>query len=203
MSVPAQTIEQLMSSARQGDPVALDRLLGLYRNYLQLLAQAQCGDRLARRLSPSDAVQETLLRAVKNFSRFRGETEVELVTWLRRILARFLSDQSRRARARKRDVGRELSCELFFDRSSNQLAQLAATNQASPSELVSQREQGVLLADALAKLPPDYRDVIVLRHLERAGFAEIAERLGRSSAAVRMLWARALERLRRELEHLA
>jgi RNA polymerase sigma-70 factor (ECF subfamily) len=202
MSVPSQTIEELMCNARQGDQAALDRLLDLYRNYLYLLARARIDVQLARRLTPSDAVQETLLRAFKNFSRFRGDTEVELVAWLRRILARSLADQLRQARSLKRDVRREASWRAGFDRSSDQLAQLAIANQASPSELVSNREQSVILADALAKLPHDYREVIVLRHLERAEFAEIAQRLGRSSGAVRMLWARALERLRRELEQL-
>jgi RNA polymerase sigma-70 factor (ECF subfamily) len=61
----------------------------------------------------------------------------------------------------------------------------------------------VILADALARLPGDYRDVIVMRHLEEAPFAEIALKMGRSSGAVRMLWVRGLERLRSELEDLS
>jgi RNA polymerase sigma-70 factor (ECF subfamily) len=166
------------------------------------LARTQIDLQLARRLTPSDAVQETLLRAFKNFSRFRGATEAELVAWLRRILARSLADATRQARSQKRDVQREQHWRAGFEQSSQQLAQLAAGDQTSPSEIVSRREQSVLLADALAGLPKDYREVIVLRHLERVEFAEIAERMGRSAGAVRMLWARALERLRRELQHL-
>jgi RNA polymerase sigma-70 factor (ECF subfamily) len=77
---------------------------------------------------------------------------------------------------------------------------LAADQRGTPSELAIRREQSVVLADALARLPDDYREVIVLRHLERIEFSEVAARMGRSSGAVRMLWARALERLRVELE---
>lgn len=202
MSPSADRIEQFVAQARGGDRTALDSLLDAYRNYLHLLARTQIDLRLARRLTPSDAVQETLLRALKNFSRFRGSTEGELVAWLRRILARTLADQTRQARAAKRDVQRDEAWRLRFERSSQHLAQLAAARQTSPSEIASQREQSVLLADALARLPDDYREVIVLRHLERIEFAEIAARMDRTNGAVRMLWARALERLRKELEQL-
>ena len=40
----------------------------------------------------------------------------------------------------------------------------------------------MLLADALAGLPPDYREVIILRNLERLRFEEVAARMGRSPA---------------------
>jgi RNA polymerase sigma-70 factor (ECF subfamily) len=62
------------------------------------------------------------------------------------------------------------------------------------------REDEILLADALAELPADYRDVIVIRHIEGLPFEEVAQRMGRSAGAVRMLWLRALKRLREVLE---
>jgi RNA polymerase sigma-70 factor (ECF subfamily) len=62
---------------------------------------------------------------------------------------------------------------------------------------VSDREQGVLLADAIAQLPPDYREVVVLRHLEELPFAEVAARMERTVDSVQKLWVRALVNLRR------
>jgi RNA polymerase sigma-70 factor (ECF subfamily) len=56
------------------------------------------------------------------------------------------------------------------------------------------------VADALAELPVDYRDVIVLRHIEGLPFEAVAERMGRSTGAVRMLWLRALKVLRETLQ---
>jgi RNA polymerase sigma-70 factor (ECF subfamily) len=56
------------------------------------------------------------------------------------------------------------------------------------------------LADALSQLPGDYREVIVLRNLEGFSHEEVARRMGRSVAAVRMLWVRALARLRQTIE---
>jgi RNA polymerase sigma-70 factor (ECF subfamily) len=195
-------VEHLVAAARTGDTAALDQLLALYRNYLHLLARTQLDMKLARRLAPSDAVQETLLRALKRFAQFRGETEAELVAWLRRIMARTLADNARHAVSLKRNIGREVALQAGVEQSSQCLARFASQQQPSPSEMADQREQSVLLADALAKLPPVYREVIVLRHFERIEFTEIAARLSRSAGAVRMLWARALERLRKELDRL-
>jgi RNA polymerase sigma-70 factor (ECF subfamily) len=57
----------------------------------------------------------------------------------------------------------------------------------------------VILADALGQLPEDYREVIILRHLEALPFAEVAARMGRSEDSVQKLWVRALASLRRSL----
>ena len=58
----------------------------------------------------------------------------------------------------------------------------------------------MLLADALERLPADYREVFILRNLEHVPFDEIAARMGRSPGAVRMLWTRAMDRLSQMLE---
>ena len=55
------------------------------------------------------------------------------------------------------------------------------------------------LADHLAKMPSDYRDVIVLRNLQKLSFEEIGQRMERSSGAVRMLWLRAIKQLREQM----
>jgi RNA polymerase sigma-70 factor (ECF subfamily) len=70
---------------------------------------------------------------------------------------------------------------------------------STPSQHAARREQAVLLADALGKLPDDYREVIILRHLEGLPFAEVAGRMGRSEDSVQKLWVRALANLRRTL----
>ena len=51
----------------------------------------------------------------------------------------------------------------------------------------------MLLADALAELPDDYRQVILLRHIEGLPFEDVAQRMDRRRGAVRMLWLRALK----------
>ena len=70
------------------------------------------------------------------------------------------------------------------------------TSQTSPSEAATRREQAVLFADALARLPDDHREVIALRHLEGLTFSAVAGRMGRTVDSVETLWLRALARLR-------
>jgi RNA polymerase sigma-70 factor, ECF subfamily len=192
--------EQLLQQARTGCRDAQGRLLELYRNYLRLLARTQIDMTLRVRLDPSDLVQETLLEAHRDFRNFLGTSEKELVAWLRRILVRNLADQVKRHKAQVRDWGRQESLEALLDRSRSAAERALAKGISTPSAQAARREQGVLLADALARLPADYRDVIVLRNLEHLKFDEIAARMDRSAGAVRMLWSRALEKLGRLME---
>ncbi|HVT26616.1 MAG TPA: sigma-70 family RNA polymerase sigma factor [Lacipirellulaceae bacterium] len=190
----------LISRARGGSRSSLGTLLEQYRNYLAVLATTQIEKRLQPRVSPSDIVQETMLRAHKNFGQFRGTTEQELLAWLRQILvnnlARFVEQHMMAAR---RDVRREVSIErlgVALEQSTIQLAALVPSQGKSPSMAVQQREEAVVLADRLAQLPDDYREVLVLRNLQGLPFDDVAQRIGRSVGATRMLWLRAIEKLR-------
>ncbi|MGO9923384.1 MAG: sigma-70 family RNA polymerase sigma factor [Isosphaeraceae bacterium] len=187
--------ELLLVQARDGDAAAQGQLLELYRNYLRLMARTLINQPLRIRLDASDLVQETFLKAHREFSGFLGSTEPELVAWLRQILVRSLADQVRQHRAKRRDYRREEPMEVLLDRSSLAIQAQLATPLSSPSAHSSKREQAVLLADALEKMPADYREVFLLRNLERIPFDEIARRMNRSSGAVRMLWARAIKKL--------
>jgi RNA polymerase sigma-70 factor (ECF subfamily) len=152
------------------------------------------------RLDASDLVQDTLLKAHREFAGFLGSTEPELIAWLRQILVRSLSDQVKRHRAGKRDVRREEALEVMLDRSSAAVQQALAAPVSSPSSIASRREQAVLLADALEKLPSDYREVFIARNLEHIPFDQIAARMGRTSGAVRKLWTRTMLSLKKMME---
>lgn len=195
--------QQLLTQARQDGPRCLGRLLQFYYNYLRLLASAQIGNKLQARVSPSDVVQETFLDAHRNFGRFRGHTEREFLAWLRRILTNNLARLvERHVLAEKRDVRREVSIDQFgvvIEQSTARLEQMLADRAQSPSAVVAGREYAVILADKLAEMPADYREVIVLRHVHALSFTEVAERLERSSGAARMLWLRAIAHLRQQL----
>jgi RNA polymerase sigma-70 factor (ECF subfamily) len=196
--------EQLLRLAQAGDEAARGRLLLLYRNYLLLLARLQIGRRLQGKVDPSDLVQETFLKAHRDFGQFRGGTEGQLVGWLRQILALTVAYQVRHyCGTQRRDVRleRELAAEL--DQSSLVLDRALVAPGSSPSEQAARREQAVLLADALERLPEDYRSAIVLHHLEGLSFPEVARRMGRTLASVEKLWIRALGRLHRSLGDLS
>jgi RNA polymerase sigma-70 factor (ECF subfamily) len=192
--------ETLLGQARAGDESALGRLLGRYGDYLALLARLQIGRRLQGKADPSDLVQETFLRAHRDFAHFRGAGEAELVSWLRQILAANLAGLVRRyLGTRRRDVRLERRLASELEESSRALDGGLLAGQSTPSERAARREQAVLLADALAQLPEHYREVIILHHLEGLSLARVASRLDRTEDSVEKLWTRALLQLRRAL----
>ena len=144
-------------------------------------------------------MQQTLLEAIKAFPQFRGSTEAELTAWMRQILAHALAHEIRRYYGTaKRDIAQEVSLDAALAQSSQRLGSMLAESESSPSQQAVRRELDVLLADVLARLPDDYRDVLIFRHLENLSHEEIAARMNRSPGAVRMLWVRALAALREE-----
>jgi RNA polymerase sigma-70 factor (ECF subfamily) len=189
-----------IEQARGGDVEALARLLESYRNFLSLLARTWTDRALQGKVDASDLVQETLLKAHGNFDQFRGVTEPEIVAWLRQILVRNLTDMTRRYRRDARQVSRERSLDAMLDRSSQAMSRMLAGNLTSPSQSVSRREMRVVLADAMAALPEDYREVLFLRNLQELDWEEVARRMNRTPGAVRMLWTRALRELRPLIE---
>jgi RNA polymerase sigma-70 factor (ECF subfamily) len=195
--------EQLLGLARGGDGRALGQLLELYRGYLALLARLQVGGKLQRKVDASDLVQETFLEAHRDFPQFQGKTEKELVNWLRQILASTLADLVRHyAGTQRRNLRLERDLAAELEQSSRLLDRSLVVAHSSPSEQAARREQAVLLADALERLPAHYREVVILCHLEGLSFPEVARRMGRTLDSVKHLWARALARLRRSLGEL-
>jgi RNA polymerase sigma-70 factor (ECF subfamily) len=201
MAEADSAVSRLIRDARRDRPGALGQLLDSYRNYLRLLARTGIDASLQGKADPSDLVQETLLKAHENFGQFRGRTEAELAGWLRAILARNLTDLVRQYHlAKARKVGRERSLDRILDSSSEALDRLLAGNGPTGSDSAQRRELGVVLADAFADLGDDHREVLVLRSLEEHAWDEVARRMGRTTGAVRMLWARALRELRPLIE---
>jgi RNA polymerase sigma-70 factor (ECF subfamily) len=187
-----------MSGPTAPEPSAAD--LERYRSWLAILARVHVEARYQAKFDPSDVVQQTLLEAVRAWPDFRGRTEAELAAWLRQILAHVLLHEIRRYRGtRQRDVRREVSLEQSLEESSRCLGQLLAASDTSPSDRLEKHDQELRLAEALARLPEDYQRVILLRNIEGLSHDEVAQRMDRGVGAVRMLWVRALARLRDQM----
>jgi len=187
----------LLDQARAGDGSALGRLLESYRGYLTVLAGVQIGRRLQGKVDAADVVQEAFLGAARDFGQFRGASEAEFLGWLRQVLVSVLANLVRHYQGtQRRNVRLECRLAAELDQSSQALDRGLAAAQSSPSQQAARREQSVLLADALARLPEEWRDVLILRHLEGLTFPEVARRLGRTVDSVKKQWPKALARLR-------
>lgn len=192
--------EELLTKALAGDQSALGDLLEHYRQYLTVLARIHVNRQVQAKMGASDLVQEAFLNAHRSFGEFRGQTQSELVAWLRKVLAACVVDYvHRRYARRRRDVRLEERLEADLDKSAQHLRSAVAATHSSPSQIAVRREQVVEFANALERLPKSYRSVILLRHVDGLPFADIAKLMGRSVDSVQKLWIRGLDRLRREL----
>ena len=196
----ASNPDALLRSAQQGDPNALGKLLARYHEYLRLLARMEIDRRLQGKVDPSDLFQETFMDAPRDFRQFRGNSEPELAQWLRQIMANKAAMLMRRYHgSQKRDVRLERELQDEFNSSSQAIGSVLADSGTSPSMRAARREEAVLLANALGRLPADYREVMILHHLQGKSMDEVALVMGRSLDSVRKLRSRAIIKLRSTL----
>jgi RNA polymerase sigma-70 factor (ECF subfamily) len=187
-----------LAGARAGSKEAIGAALEACRGYLLGIAERELDADLRAKGGASDLVQDTFLEAQRDFGGFRGKTEADLLAWLRRLLLNNLANFARTYRqTAKRQLDREVR--LPTDGESGGHSVLPADD-PSPSARVREGEDTAALNEALARLPEDYRRVLSLRYLEGLPFDEIAVRMGRSPAALRKLWARAVDRMQTEME---
>jgi len=194
----AGQLDQWLADARAGSREALGQVLEACRHYLLVVANQQVPPTLAAKLAPSDLVQETFLKAHREFAQFQGQSEAELLAWLRRILLNSLVSFNRQYQATdKRQLGREVS---IGDAELGELENGIVSEAESPSAQAMAREQDQALQRALERVPEQQRQLIRWRNYERLSFEEIGQRTGQSAEAARKAWVRAVKQLREMLE---
>ena len=147
--------------------------------------------RLARYLTRNDAdaedvVQEAFLRALKYFGGFRGEAD-QSCAWLLAIVRNTTHTWQRRHRA-------DASTAEF-----DETVHSEAITDEDPGSVLSRRDLRETLADVLDRLPPDFREVIVLREVEGLSYKEISEVVDVPVGTVMSRLARARKRLQQAL----
>jgi RNA polymerase sigma-70 factor (ECF subfamily) len=194
---PPSRVERLIDAARSGDPDALGELLSSYRRYLVFLARTGLHHHLQGKADPSDIAQEVCLAAHGNIEDFRGKTAEEFAGWLRGILTNTVAMHVRKyLGTAKRDPRLERRLNQSFASAMGFLQSEIAGDVTTPSQQFARNEAFLQLAAALETLPDDYRQVIVLRHLDGLPFAEVAQAMGRSVDSVEKLWVRGLAKLK-------
>jgi RNA polymerase sigma-70 factor (ECF subfamily) len=179
-----------LERALQGDAQALGELLESFRPYVAVILHSFRDERLQARVDNSDLIQDAFLEAHRSFAAFRGQTVGELVMWLRRIVLRSAGHTLRSfVGTGKRDPSREQALE--------DADEMLVDSGSSPSAQAIRHEQSLRMAEALARLPEDMQQVLLGRHVDVLPYAVLAEQMGRSEAALRVLYVRALEELRK------
>jgi RNA polymerase sigma-70 factor (ECF subfamily) len=191
MDEAPQDLGTWLSAARSGSLEALGQALEGCRRYLLQIAQQQLNPDLQVKGGASDLVQETFLEAHRVFPRFQGTSQVELRAWLRQLLLHRAAKLGRRYRTTQK---RRLSRETALEEGAPSLSV-----EVTPSGMAIAHELEQALQHALEHLPEDYRRVISLRYQEGRSFEEIGRLMQRTPNAVRLLWLRAIERVKLEL----
>lgn len=147
---------------------------------------AQCRRLLGDPSDAADATQEVYLRVVRSVLGFRGDSAFG--TWLHRVTINVCMT-ALRARGDVRARGQSAG---LLDASFDDLA----SADASPEERVTRADLARRTAKALAELPEDAREVVVLRDVQGLSTRETAELLGVTEGAVKVRLHRAHARLR-------
>lgn len=149
---------------------------------------------LVSKIDPEDIVQETMLKAWRSRARFSGSSKAEILAYLRTMLSHTLIDHARGFLAAKRDV--RLEVRLGLEQTSRNLeAWLTGTGMVTPGTRMGREEEFNLLCEAIMRLRPLPRSILLARHVEGLTLNQIAERLGKKRETVAKAWSRAIREL--------
>jgi len=181
-----------------GDRQALRELLNRHLGWVRSRVQQRLGDALRQNAETDDFLHEAVIEILEYTPRFLatdGDTFRRLVT---RIVENMLREQHEFYGRMRRDRARQAP---LPDDSVLCLDPRRRTA-TSPSQHAVRNEEEAWLRLAMELLPPEERDVIVLREWQGRSFGEIGEQLGIAENAARMRFARALARLADRVESL-
>ena len=144
-----------------------------------------------------ELAQETFVRAYEGLDGFRGESGFR--TWLVQIAINLVRDRRRAARRAPTVV----SLEELRARSSSDADPPERRPSVEPIGMLAQREVATRLERELERLPADYREAFVLKHIEGMPYEEIARVTGQSVGCLKVRVHRARARLRESLADVA
>jgi RNA polymerase sigma-70 factor, ECF subfamily len=174
------TDKELLAAHVAGDPDAFSQIVYRHRDRLWAVALRTLSDPE----SAADALQDALISAYRRADQFRGDAAV--TTWLHRIVVNACLDYLRKAKVRAtvpllEDVGLTLE---------------------DPRDSIGQRETQLAILQALAELPEDQRDAVVLVDVEGYSVDEAAALLECPTGTIKSRCSRGRRKLAERLEHL-
>lgn len=195
--------KELLDGAREGDSLAVNRLLDRHRDALRRLVQMRLDRKIQQRVDVSDVVQDVLVEANRRLTDYLENPQLAFHLWLRHIAKDRIIDAHRRHRgSQKRSVDLEqpVAIPTGMDRSTIQLIAQVQDPEMTPSERIAQQEMVEVVEKALGDLNEQDAEIIVMRHYEKLSNQETAVALGLTEPAASMRYLRAVRRLREILD---
>ena len=195
--------QHLIVLAKDGDESALDQLCRVYSERVRWIVRLRMGGELRSKLESMDLAQDVFISALRDLGNFTYKNEGDFLRWLSRIAENRLRDNLDKLHADKRDIRKEVRLKSYEPTTGDSfVAALGPIDTTTPSVIMSRREDLAKLAKAIDALTSEYKEVIVLTKIEGLSYKEIAESLGKSSDAVRMLVSRAMAALSGAFENV-
>jgi RNA polymerase sigma-70 factor (ECF subfamily) len=190
--------DDLLPKIRARDTAALAAFIESHRPQLMAFIERQLGTALRRKVEPDDVFQETSVEAVRALPGIDlGDRDP--FSWLCQVAERRIIDLHRRHfDAQKRDAGREVPLGGGGGGGETReagLINMLVASMTTASQAFSRNVREARLQDALLKLADHEREALRLRYIESLPSKEIAERLGKTDAAVRVMLTRSLKKL--------
>jgi RNA polymerase sigma-70 factor (ECF subfamily) len=183
--VTLTTDEQLVERALAGEGDAFGEVVRRWERKIYALAYGILGSPEDAR----DAAQETFIAAYRNLQGFRGEAKVS--SWLHRIAVNQCITRQRRARVR---------AETGLEDGEVAGPQFSAPPEESPARATESKQRAEAVRRAVASLPQELREVVLLKEFEELTFQEISDALQIPLSTVKGRLYTALKQLRLRLE---
>lgn len=179
--------EILMLQYARGDIAAFERLVERHR---QPMFGYLCR-MLGNRELAEDTFQEVFLRVIHSRRRYRKSAKFS--TWLYKIAHNSCVDVFRREKLRKMDSLDEPTANTGNE---GMLQDVLASGDPGPDEMLQRRQLSDMLKACVGRLPPEQREVFVLRQYQDLPFKEIAQCIRTSESTVKSRMRYALRNLR-------
>lgn len=184
-------LEALVERARQGDRSAQDDLMRDVLPRIHAFVRLKAGDRLCRRESMSDLAHSVCRELLEELPGLQYRGSAAFFRWLHLAAERKVVDRARHWNAERRDRDREVELDA---RDAEEVLRGYA-DLVTPSRDVAAREEVERFERAFRGLPEHHREVIALSRILGLPHKDIADRIGKSEGAVRVLLYRALAEL--------
>ncbi|MEM7199458.1 MAG: sigma-70 family RNA polymerase sigma factor [Planctomycetota bacterium] len=186
----------LLARLQRGDEEAAGCLFELHRERLRRAIRLRLPPRLRSQVDEDDLCQTTVLKALRKIRDFEYRGQGTFLAWLVRIAERSIRDSLRRE---QRQVP------LAAPRGGGGLTAESSAEDPdlSPSRRAIHREELDLLERGMDSLNDAERDLLIDREILGVDLDSLADRLGKSREAVRLMVYRAKNRLARWFERNA
>ena len=193
----------LLQAARGGDRAAYGQIVVIYQDRLFNALLRMVGETEEAR----ELTQETFTRGLEKIDGFRGDSSP--YTWLFRIGMNLAISNLRRSQRRRTfsldgaaldNASSGGNGSASGDgQASGLLNRLASARQDQPPQIAERRERQRIVVEALGRLDPDYRAVLVMRDIEGFDYQQMADVLGLPLGTLKSRLFRARLAMRDEL----